>query len=186
MKPVLALAARVLLGLLLAIGILSAMQRGLSVTSADPGALDREQVEQIAAMTGLEPGSAEHARLSREIPLSAANLNERPGATLWHVVPGAVFFLLVALQFSRRLRARHPAWHRWNGRVMLAMVAISAVAGIYLGLARPYGGALESAAATLFGGYFLVCAAHGFRAIRLQRRQLAPNSQARSIESQVA
>jgi uncharacterized membrane protein len=122
-------------------------------------------------MARLAPDSAEYVRLSRELPLGAANLNDRPGATAWHLLPGALFFLLVTLQFSRRLRARHPAVHRWNGRAMLVLILLTAAAGMYLGLARPYGGTLESAATTLFGGLFVLFAARGYRAIR--RRDVA-------------
>lgn len=171
MRRVLSIAMAVSLGILLALGVAFAIQRGLSVASADPGALDREQLEGIAAMTGLTPESPEYIRLARELPRAAANLNARPAATLGHVVPGALFFVLVGIQFSRRLRARHPALHRWNGRAMLVLAAACGIAGIYLGLAEPYGGVMESAATTLFGGLFLFCAWRGYTAIR--RRAIA-------------
>jgi uncharacterized membrane protein len=171
MKAAFAIGWALLLAVLVTIAVVSAITRGLAVTSDDPGALDRQQIEGIVAFTGLEPGSSEHLRLQREIPLSAANLNARPAATLWHIGPGALFMILVTLQFSRRLRARHPAVHRWNGRAILAMVAASGVAGMYLGLAAPYGGFSESAATTLFGGWFVFCAARGWAAIR--RRDMA-------------
>jgi uncharacterized membrane protein len=160
-----------LAAVLLAIGIASAVNRGLAVSSADPAWLDRQQLEVIAALTGLEPGSAEHGRLSREIPLSAANMNMHPRASLSHLAAGAVLFILVPLQFSRRLRARHPAVHRWNGRALLVLATAAGGAGLYLGVAQPYGGAWESLATTLFGGFFLFAAARGYLAIR--RRDIA-------------
>jgi hypothetical protein len=166
MTRALAMVARLLLGLLLAIGIAFAIQRGMSVTSADPGALARQQLEDIAAMSRLAADSPEYIRLSRELPLAAANLNQRPAATVWHLVPGVLFFALVTLQFSRRLRARHPSVHRWNGRAMLALIVLCAGAGIYLGLASPYGGALESGATTVFGLLFIIFGARGYAAIR--------------------
>src|SRR5215204_701233 len=70
-------------------------------------------------------------------PLSAANMNAHPRATLWHLAPGALLFLFAPLQFSRSLRARYPGVHRWNGRAMLALVALAGIAGMYLGLSRP-------------------------------------------------
>lgn len=166
MKRAPAVAARLLLGFLLAIGIVFAIQRGISVTSADPGALARQHLADIAAMSRLAADSPEYLRLSRELPLASANLNDRPGPTAWHLVPGVLFFALVILQFSGRLRARHPSVHRWNGRAMLTLVVLCAGAGMYLGLASPYGGALESGATTLFGGLFVLFGARGYVAIR--------------------
>jgi uncharacterized membrane protein len=162
---------QVLIAALLALGVVSGVKRGLSVMSDDTGALDREQIAMVAQVAGLPPDSAEYARLSREIPASARGLNERPRATLLHVLPGAIFFILVPLQFSRRIRARHPAFHRWNGRAILVTAGASALAGMYLGIASAYGGPLESAATTIFGGWFLLAAARAWRAIR--RRDVA-------------
>lgn len=151
---------------LIALGVGSAVKRGLGVTSADPTEFDREQLEVIARVAGVAPGSAEHGRLALELPASNANLNAHPRAALCHLVPGALFFLFAPLQFSRRLRARYPTVHRWNGRVMLAMVAAAGGAGMYLGLTGSYGGVLEAAATTLFGGFFLFAGARGYAAIR--------------------
>ena len=160
-----------LTAVLLAIGIASAVNRGLAVSSEDPAWLDRAQLEAIASLTGLEAGSPEHERVSREIPRSAANMNGHPRASLAHLGAGALLFILVPLQFSRRLRASHPAAHRWNGRVLLALALAAGGAGLYLGVAEPYGGAWESLATTLFGGFFLFAAARGYVAIR--RREIA-------------
>jgi uncharacterized membrane protein len=160
------IALRVLLGLLLALGLYAAVERARFVGGPDSGAFDRQQLEMVVKITGLPTDSAEYARLAREVPLAAANLNDRPRATLWHILAGAAFFILVPLQFSRRIRSRHPAVHRWNGRAMLILVSASGFAGIYLGLAAPYGGLLESFGTTLFGGLFLLSALRGYRAIR--------------------
>jgi uncharacterized membrane protein len=156
---------------LCAIWIGSAVHRGAGVASPDPSAFDREQVEILASLAGLAPDSPAYARLAREIPESSRNLNESPRWTFLHIAPGALLLLLAPFQFSRRLRLRHPAVHRWSGRFLLSLVAASGVAGLYLGLARPYGGAWESAATTLFGGFFIFAAARGYRAIR--RRDVA-------------
>ena len=160
-----------LIGALLLIGIASALNRAAAVSSDDPAWLDRQQLEVITAATATPPGSAEHRRLAAEIPRSAANMNGHPRATLAHLAAGALLFVLVPLQFSRTLRARHPAVHRWNGRVLVAIATATGAAGIYLGLGDPYGGALESAATVTFGGFFLFAAARGWAAIR--RREIA-------------
>lgn len=171
MKGRIGFVARAGIALLCAIGIGAAIHRGLAVSSADPSAFDREQLELVAGMAGLARDSAEYQRLAREIPASSANLNENPRWTLLHMAPGALLLLFAPLQFSRRLRSRRPAVHRWSGRVLLTLAAASGVAGMYLGAARPYGGAGESAATTLFGAFFLFAATRGYLAIR--RRDLA-------------
>ena len=170
-KRGLAAGYRVLIAVLCAIGIASAIHRGVAISGSDPAAFDREQVELLAKLGGVAPGSPEYLRLAREIPESSRNLNESPRWTLLHMAPGALLMLLAPFQFSRRLRSRYPAVHRWSGRFLLTLVAASGVAGIYLGLARPYGGAWESGAAVLFGGFFVFAAARGFLAIR--RRDVA-------------
>ena len=161
----------VIVAVLCAIGIVSAVQRGVVITGPDPSAFDREQVELLAKLSGVAPGSPEYLRLEREIPETSRNLNESPRWTLLHLAPGALLLLLAPFQFSRRLRSRHPAVHRWSGRFLLTLVAASGVAGIYLGFSRPYGGAWESGAAALFGGFFIFAAARGLLAIR--RRDVA-------------
>src|SRR4051812_35249287 len=40
-----------------------------------------------------------------------------PLLTMFHVVPGVLFLALGPLQFVRRIRARHPRFHRRSGRV---------------------------------------------------------------------
>jgi uncharacterized membrane protein len=153
------------IAVLCAVGIASAIQRGFAL-AVDHAAFERQTVADISALYGLEPGSPERMRLEREIPASSANLVEHPRATFSHLIPGALLMLLVPLQFSSRLRTRYPAVHRWSGRVLLSFVAVAGASGIYLGLAKPYGGALESSATTLFGALFLLAATRGFIAIR--------------------
>jgi uncharacterized membrane protein len=153
------------IAVLCAVGIASAIQRGIAL-AGDHAAFERQTVEDIATLYRLEPDSPERARLERVIPASSANLVEHPRATFAHMIPGALLLLLAPLQFSRRLRTRHPAVHRWTGRFLLSLVAIAGASGIYLGLAMPYGGAIESGAASLFGAFLLLAATRGFIAIR--------------------
>lgn len=152
-------------GVLCLIGIASAIQRGIAL-AVDHAAFERQTVEDIATVYRLEPDSPERARLAHVIPAASANLVAHPRATFAHLIPGALLLLLAPLQFSRRLRTRHPGVHRWTGRFLLALVAVAGVSGVYLGLAMPYGGALESSAVSLFGAFFLIAATRGFFAIR--------------------
>lgn len=89
-----------------------------------------------------------------------------PVLTLLHVVPGGLFLALAPFQFSARIRTRHPALHRWSGRVLLLAALAAGLNGLYFGLLMPYAGPAEAAAIALFGGLFLLAMARGFQAIR--------------------
>jgi hypothetical protein len=49
-----------------------------------------------------------------------------------HLTMAAVMSLGGALQLAPRLRARWPAFHRWNGRAFLAAAFAAAIGGLYL------------------------------------------------------
>lgn len=89
-----------------------------------------------------------------------------PVMTFLHVVPGAVLLAFAPLQFSSRIRNRHRSLHRWSGRVLLAVFAVTGGSGLYFGLLMPFGGPGEAAAIALFGGWMLVAAGRAFAAIR--------------------
>ncbi len=91
--------------------------------------------------------------------------------TLLHVVPGALFLLFAPLQFSSRVRARHPALHRWSGRVLLPLLLAALLPGFYFGIRIPYGGLLEAVAVALFGSALLASIVVAFVATR--RGQIA-------------
>lgn len=96
---------------------------------------------------------------------------EHPVLTRAHVLFGAAFLLFAPLQFSASIRARNIRLHRWSGRVLLPLAAMSVIASFYFGLLVPYGGLAEAIGIGLFGGLFLVSVARGFVAIR--RNQVA-------------
>jgi len=59
-----------------------------------------------------------------------------------HVFAAAVALTLGPFQFSAALRARHPALHRWLGRLYLGVgVLIGGLAGLYMA-AHAFGGAV--------------------------------------------
>lgn len=91
-----------------------------------------------------------------------------PVVTLLHVAPGGLFLLLAPLQFVSRLRTRHPGFHRWSGRLLVASAATAASTGLYFGLFVPFGGAGESVAIALFGGLLLHSLGKAVVAIRLR------------------
>jgi len=89
--------------------------------------------------------------------------------TLAHIIPGLAFILLGPLQFMKALRTRHPALHRWTGRVFLAAALVVGVTALIMGPQIAIGGALETAATFVFGSLFLFALAKAFVAIRRRR-----------------
>ena len=86
--------------------------------------------------------------------------------TLLHILPAALLFVLLPLQFLPRFRTRYPRWHRWSGRAILILGAIAALTAIVMSFTMSIGGATESAATILFALFFLAFLALGYRAIR--------------------
>lgn len=66
---------------------------------------------------------------------------ESQGAGIYaHVFASAFALLLGPFQFVRRLRAAHPALHRWSGRLYLGVgVLVGGAAGLYVAL-HAFGG----------------------------------------------
>src|SRR5436190_113460 len=89
-----------------------------------------------------------------------------PAADCAHVVPAALFIALIPLQFSRRIRARSPRWHRWSGRLLLLVAIPVALSGLFFGVVIPYSGPKESFAIVPFAVLFLWSGVRGFLAIR--------------------
>jgi uncharacterized membrane protein len=57
-----------------------------------------------------------------------------------HVFASAAALVLGPFQFSARLRAGYPAWHRWSGRLYLGVgVLLGGLSGLYMA-AHAYGG----------------------------------------------
>jgi hypothetical protein len=92
--------------------------------------------------------------------------------TLAHITPGLLFMVLGPLQFSKGLRARRPALHRWTGRIFLVCgLAIGATA-LVMSPQMAIGGANEIAATMVFAMLFLFALAKGFVHIRARRPAL--------------
>jgi len=95
--------------------------------------------------------------------------------TLLHVLPGIMFMVLGPLQFVRGLRAKHPAVHRWSGRIFLTASAVIGTTGLTMAARGAIGGADEKAAIFLFGGFFLIALAkalwHAMRREFAQHRE---------------
>ena len=74
--------------------------------------------------------------------------------TFAHIIPAFVFAVLVPFQFVRGIRARHPALHRWNGRILISVGTLAGLTGLLLVL-HPVGGAVEVTAILTFDAIFL-------------------------------
>jgi hypothetical protein len=89
--------------------------------------------------------------------------------TLIHILPATLFFLLMPFQFVRRIRARHLAWHRWSGRLLLILALIIAASALRMSFTMAIGGANETAATTLYAILFLIFLTLGYWNIRHRR-----------------
>jgi hypothetical protein len=91
-------------------------------------------------------------------------------ATLLHVVTGALLFILLPLQFSTSIRSRHPAVHRWCGRLLVVAAWITGLGGLFFGIIHPFAGILERLLIGVIGGWFLVSITIAYVMIRRGRR----------------
>src|SRR5688500_15060775 len=109
----------------------------------------------IAALLGVERGSPAYREIDVQNRRMLGKFNRHPTATLLHVLPAALLVILAPLQFSRRIRSRHIRWHRWSGRVIVAIAIPVGLSGLFFGLLMPFGGTLEASGIAVFGVLFL-------------------------------
>lgn len=88
--------------------------------------------------------------------------------TFAHIIPAFVFAVLVPFQFIGGIRVRHPALHRWNGRILISAGTIAGLTGLVLVL-HPIGGAVEVAAIFTFDAIFLASLWNAYRFARQRR-----------------
>jgi hypothetical protein len=94
-----------------------------------------------------------------------------PDLTLLHILPASLFFILMPLQFVRRIRARYPEWHRWSGRLLIVLGFIVGASALAMSFTMAIGGVTETVATTLYAVLFLVFLSLGLWNIR--RRKVA-------------
>lgn len=95
-----------------------------------------------------------------------------PVLTLLHILPALLFIVLGLLQFAKKIRAKYPTFHRWNGRVLLVIGAVVGISGIVMGFRMAISGVSETAAITFFGSWFLFALAKAFVLIRQRKIDL--------------
>jgi hypothetical protein len=131
--------------LLVAIGLIVAVRRTYVLLSP-------QEPPRFAAAAALDTGFTAHRFI-----------------TLLHVVPAALFIVLMPLQFVSRIRTRHIAWHRWSGRLLIVLGFIVGTSALVMSYTMAIGGANETAATTLFAILFLLFLTMGFWNIRQRR-----------------
>jgi uncharacterized membrane protein len=139
------------------IGIAAAIGRTVSVAS---GGLALDQIRRLLP-----------AERVREVYQFDRWFLAHPLLTYLHVVIGGVFLAIAPFQFSSRIRSRHLQFHRWSGRLLVAVAVPMAISGLALGSLFPFGGPIATSAVFGAGIFFLFALIRAVIAIR--RRDIA-------------
>ena len=85
-----------------------------------------------------------------------------------HIIGGSAMLILGFAQFSSRLRRNFPAWHRWSGRVLVALGVVFALTALRMNFSDQAmaGSALHDAAQNLAALAFLATLGLGVAEIR--------------------
>src|ERR1700692_3615941 len=106
--------------LLVAIALLVAVRRTYLLLSPP-------QHPRFAAGAALDVGFAAHRML-----------------TLLHILPAALLIVLMPLQFVGPIRTQHITWHRWSGRLVIALGFIVGTSALVMSFTMAIGGANET------------------------------------------
>jgi len=103
--------------------------------------------------------------------LEPTRIFDRPGWTSdgisLHMLGGAVITVLAPLQLVAPLRRRYPRWHRWAGRITVALALVAALGGLGFILGRgTIGGPIMDAGFALYGGLMALAAVQTLRFAR--------------------
>jgi uncharacterized membrane protein len=104
---------------------------------------------------GVNPAAALDKGFARQAALTFA-----------HILPGALFLGLGAVQFMPSVRRKHLQFHRWSGRALLIIGIVVGVTALIMSFRMNIGGPNETAATTLFAIVFLICLMQAYRFIR--------------------
>jgi uncharacterized membrane protein len=91
--------------------------------------------------------------------------------TLIHILPGALFLILAAIQFMPGVRRKHLQFHRWSGRFLVVIGLIIGASALVMSYKMNIGGPNETAATTLYAIVFLFCLLKAYLLIR--RKEIA-------------
>jgi hypothetical protein len=152
---------------LLLIGITAAALRAIYLTDLY-GVAEPLHKAVLGAFGVSEPNAVSRADM---IARADAKFAAHALATLLHVGLGTLMFVLLPLQFSKFIRARYRAFHRWSGRLLVVAAWIIGLGGLFFGVLHPIAGHFERFIIGLIGAWFLASISIAYVSIR--RRQTA-------------
>ena len=91
--------------------------------------------------------------------------------TLIHILPGALFLTLAAVQFMPSVRNKHLRLHRWMGRCLVMFGLVIGISALLMSYKMNIGGPNETAATTLFAILFLICLVKAY--IHIRKKEVA-------------
>ncbi|HKH37193.1 MAG TPA: DUF2306 domain-containing protein [Rubrobacter sp.] len=92
-----------------------------------------------------------------------------PTIVALHVILGGVYLTLAPFQFVKGIRSRHLTYHRWTGRLLVAIGVVVGVTALFMGLVIPKAGWPERVVIGFFGGLFLIALVKGCLHVRAGR-----------------
>jgi uncharacterized membrane protein len=98
------------------------------------------------------------------------NFRGSPVTRVAHMMPGMLWMIFAPLQFVARIRRAAPLFHRWVGRMALAMTIVLIPSGVVFAALHPFSGAFEEMAPICFYTLiYLAAVAFGVRAARQRK-----------------
>jgi hypothetical protein len=86
-----------------------------------------------------------------------------------HVIPAGIWMALAPFQFVKRIRSRWLNYHRWAGRLLVALGLAFGVTGLFMGVVIPTAGWPEGVIVGVGGALLLVALGKGFLHIRARQ-----------------
>lgn len=156
---------RVLFAFLVLVGLTSAAARYAAPDDLfarfSPG-----RARMMSALGLAEPAPERRAQALAEADAKFGTLRS---VTRIHIVTGAAFLVLAALQLTRRVRTRAPIVHRVSGRIAIVLAWVSGLTGLFFGLWQPLAGIAEQVVVGGVGLFLIVAVSLAFRHIRAGR-----------------
>lgn len=156
---------RVVFALLVSIGIAAAVLRVL-VPNDLISQMERVRARAIVVLGVTQPAPERRAQVATE---ADGKFAAHRTVTRVHVLTGAGFLALAALQVSRRVRRRTPRTHRVSGRVAIVLAWLSGLTGLFFGLWQPLAGIAEQVLVGAVGFFLLASVSLAFHYVRAGR-----------------
>ena len=84
-----------------------------------------------------------------------SGFSRHPALTLLHIIPGIFFMVCGPLQFSTKIRNRHPRFHTWCKWIFIVASAQIGITALVMAFTMAIGGVNETSATALFAFVFL-------------------------------